>query len=97
MTSSATCPSKTAAPPSSPSSETSAVRGPVRHPRRGQGDPAPADQGRRGNPRPAPELLDDPAAYGAALQAAATAIADGRDPEAAMAAIARQRPRELEA
>ena len=50
-----------------------------------------------GIPAPPPELLDDPAAYGAALQAAATALADGRDPEAAMAAIARQQPRELEA
>ena len=50
-----------------------------------------------GIPAPPPELLDDPAAYGAALQAAAVAIADGRDPESAMAAIARQRPRELEA
>jgi hypothetical protein len=50
-----------------------------------------------GIPAPPPELLDDPAAYGAALQAAATAIADGRDPDAAMAAIARQRVRELEA
>ena len=50
-----------------------------------------------GIPAPPPELLDDPAAYGAALQAAATALADGRDPEAAMAAIARQQTRELEA
>jgi hypothetical protein len=50
-----------------------------------------------GIPAPPPELLDDPVAYGAALQAAATALADGRDPDAAMAAIARQRPRELEA
>ena len=50
-----------------------------------------------GIPAPPPELLDDPPAYSAALQAAATAIADGRDPDAAMAAITRQRPRELEA
>lgn len=51
-----------------------------------------------GIPAPPPELTDDPAAYGAALQAAATAIADGRDPEAAMRAIARQSSRpELEA
>jgi hypothetical protein len=50
-----------------------------------------------GVPAPPPELLDDPAVYGAALQAAATALADGRDPQAAMAAIARQQTRELEA
>lgn len=50
-----------------------------------------------GVPAPPPDLLDDPQAYGRALQAAATAIADGRDPQAAMAAITRQRPRELEA
>ncbi len=50
-----------------------------------------------GVPAPPPELLDDPQAYGAALQAAATALADGRDPQAAMAAIARQQTRELEA
>ena len=50
-----------------------------------------------GVPAPPPELLDDPAAYSAALQAAATALADGRDPQAAMAAITRQRVRELEA
>lgn len=48
-------------------------------------------------PAPPPELLDDPDAYSAALHAAATAIADGRDPDAAMQAIARQQPRELEA
>lgn len=48
-------------------------------------------------PPPPPELLDDPAAYGAALRAAATAIADGRDPHAAMRAIASQRRPELEA
>jgi hypothetical protein len=49
-------------------------------------------------PPPPVELLDDPAAYSAALHAAAVAIADGRDPEAAMAAIARTTARpELEA
>lgn len=50
-----------------------------------------------GIPAPPPELLDDPPAYRAALRAAATAIADGRDPEPAMQAIARQARRELEA
>jgi hypothetical protein len=50
-----------------------------------------------GIPAPPPELLDNPRAYGAALQAGATALADGRDPQAAMAAIARQQTRELEA
>ena len=48
-------------------------------------------------PAPPPELLDDPAAYGRAFQAAAIAIADGRDPHAAMAAVAAARHRELEA
>jgi hypothetical protein len=48
-------------------------------------------------PPPPPELLDDPAAYRAAVRAAAIAIADGRDPDAAMREIAAQRPRELEA
>ena len=48
-------------------------------------------------PPPPPELLDHPAAYRAALHAAAVAIADGRDPEASMQAIARQVHRELEA
>ena len=48
-------------------------------------------------PAPPPELLDDPRAYGAALATAATAIADGRDPHAAMQAIASQKRRELEA
>jgi hypothetical protein len=43
------------------------------------------------------ELLDDPAAYGAARRAAATAIADGQDPEHAMQAVTRQARRELEA
>lgn len=50
-----------------------------------------------GVPAPPAELLDDPAAYGAALRAGATALADGRDPERAMQAIAAQKPRELEA
>ena len=50
-----------------------------------------------GVPAPPPELLDDPRAYGAALQAGATALADGRDPERAMQAVARQQHRELEA
>ena len=50
-----------------------------------------------GVPAPPPELLDDPAAYGRALQAGATAIADGRDPEPVMQAIARRVVRELEA
>lgn len=51
-----------------------------------------------GIPEPPPELLDDPPAYRAALRAAAIAIADGRDPEVAMEAIARQAARpELEA
>jgi hypothetical protein len=50
-----------------------------------------------GIPAPPPELVDDPPAYRAALHAAAVAIADGRDPEAAMQAIVRQAPRELEA
>ena len=45
-----------------------------------------------------PELLDDTAAWCAAVRAAATAVADGRDPESAMQAIAaRTRRRELEA
>lgn len=49
-------------------------------------------------PPPPPELLDDTAAWCAAVRAAATAVADGRDPEAAMQAIAtRSRRRELEA
>src|SRR6185437_11119173 len=49
-------------------------------------------------PPPPPELLDDPDAYSAALHAATVAIADGRDPEVAMRAVATQgRPRELEA
>lgn len=49
-------------------------------------------------PPPPVELLDNPAAYSAALHAAAVAIADGRDPEAAMRVIARTAARpELEA
>ena len=48
-------------------------------------------------PPPPPELLDDPAAYSAALHAAAVAIADGRDPEPAIRAVTRQVRRELEA
>jgi hypothetical protein len=48
-------------------------------------------------PPPPPELLDDTAAWCAAVRAAATAVADGRDPEAAMQAIASSRRRELEA
>jgi hypothetical protein len=48
-------------------------------------------------PAPPPELLDNPAAYSAALRVAATAIADGRDPAPAVAAITRQARRELEA
>jgi hypothetical protein len=49
-----------------------------------------------GIPAPPPELLDDPAAYGAALRAAATAIADGQDPDAAMQAVTATTRRELE-
>ena len=49
-------------------------------------------------PPPPPELLRHPRAYCAALQAAEKAIADGRDPHAAMRAITRQATRrELEA
>jgi len=48
-------------------------------------------------PPPPRELLDDPAAYRAALRAAAIAIRDGRDPELAMQAIAAGARRELEA
>jgi hypothetical protein len=49
-------------------------------------------------PPPPPELLDDTTAWRAAVRAAAIAVADGRDPEAAMQAIARTaRPAELEA
>jgi len=51
-----------------------------------------------GVPAPPPELLDNPPAYRAALRAAATALADGRDPEPVMQAIASQAARlELEA
>lgn len=48
-------------------------------------------------PPPPPELFNDPDGYQAALRAAAVAIADGRDPEAAMRTVAGQRRRELEA
>ena len=48
-------------------------------------------------PPPPPELLDDTTAWRAAVRAAAIAVADGRDPETAMAAIVTQRRRELEA
>lgn len=41
-------------------------------------------------PPPPAELLDNPAAYSAALHAAAVAIGDGRDPERAMQAVAMQ-------
>jgi hypothetical protein len=51
-----------------------------------------------GVPAPPAELIDNPAAYSAALRAAATALADGHDPHVAMQAIARQAARlELEA
>lgn len=50
-----------------------------------------------GIPAPPPELLDDPEAYRAALHAATVALGDGRDPHAAMQAIARQARHELEA
>jgi hypothetical protein len=48
-------------------------------------------------PPPPRELLSDPDGYQAALHAAAVAIADGRDPERAMQAVASARLRELEA
>ena len=48
-------------------------------------------------PPPPREIADDPGAYCAALRAAELAIADGRDPQQAMAAVARQVRRELEA
>lgn len=48
-------------------------------------------------PEPPRELANDPPAYRAAVRAAAQAIADGRDPEAAMQAVAAQVRRELEA
>lgn len=51
-----------------------------------------------GVPAPPAELIDNPPAYRAALHAAAVALGDGRDPHAAMQAIARQAARlELEA
>lgn len=48
-------------------------------------------------PPPPAELIDNPRAYQKALHAARVAIADGRDPEQAMAVIARNAARELEA
>ena len=48
-------------------------------------------------PEPPRELASNPPAYRAAIRAAAQAIADGRDPEAAMRAVAAQVRRELEA
>lgn len=42
-------------------------------------------------------FVDDPPAYLAALRTAGTAIADGRDPRAALQAVTRQARRELEA
>lgn len=50
-----------------------------------------------GIPAPPPELLDNPPAYREALRVAAVAIGDGRDPEPAVKAVARQTRRELEA
>jgi hypothetical protein len=46
-------------------------------------------------PPPPPELLNDPDGYQSALHAASVAIADGRDPERAMQAVASARHREL--
>ena len=48
-------------------------------------------------PAPPPELLDDTEAWRAAVRAANVAAADGRDPAAAIAAVARSVHRELEA
>lgn len=48
-------------------------------------------------PPPPPELIRDPAAYHAALRAGRVAAADGRDPAAAVAAVARHSHREIEA
>ena len=48
-------------------------------------------------PEPPRELAANPPAYRAAIRAAAQAIADGRDPETAMQAVAAQARRELEA
>ena len=48
-------------------------------------------------PEPPRELAGNPPAYRAAIRAAAQAIADGRDPEIAMRAVAAQVRRELEA
>lgn len=46
-------------------------------------------------PAPPPELLDDTDAWRAAVRAGNIAAADGRDPEAAMQAIASQQRKEL--
>jgi hypothetical protein len=46
-------------------------------------------------PAPPAELVDNPAAYQAALHAARVAIADGRDPQQAVEAVARTARREL--
>lgn len=48
-------------------------------------------------PPPPAELLDNPRAYQAALHAATVAIADGRDPAAAVQAVVHHARRELEA
>ncbi len=48
-------------------------------------------------PEPPRELAGNPPAWRAAIRAARVAIADGRDPEAAMLAVASQVRRELEA
>ena len=48
-------------------------------------------------PEPPRELAANPPAWRAAIRAARTAIADGRDPAAAMQAVAGQVRRELEA
>lgn len=48
-------------------------------------------------PPPPRELVDNPAAYTAALRAAEAAAADGADPQQAMAMVARRAQRELEA
>ena len=49
-------------------------------------------------PAPPPEIANgDPAAYSAALHAARVAVADGRDPEAAMRAAIGETRLEIEA
>jgi hypothetical protein len=48
-------------------------------------------------PPPPPELLDDHAAYSAALHAARVAAADGRDPEQAVRTVTTRARREIEA